>query len=160
MENENVLWIEVNLKTQFYQPEKIEKGMWFINSLYPGTDREFVEIWELEEDIEENDYDKFFSKNGFPIDVLLTIEVDNPNELDDVIAYSEDIGWFYDNDEELMEIVNIKILNNIIQLYESKVFLLVDSQSYNDFDEILPEKENNLVIFTYPFEEEFEEEFE
>ena len=77
-----------------------------------------------------------------------------------MIAYSEDIGWFYDNDEELMEIVNIKILNNIIQLYESKVFLLVDSQSYNDFDEILPEKENNLVIFTYPFEEEFEEEFE
>lgn len=160
MMNEDVMWIEVNLKTSFYQPEKLEKGLWFMNSLYPGTDREFVELWELDEDIPYEQYDEFFSKNGFPVHIMLTVEMENPDEADDIIVFDEEMGWLYDVDDESMSLVDIKTINNIIQNYQCKVFLLIDEYLYNETEEIIAETENNLVIFTYPFEEEFEEDFE
>ena len=48
----NVMWLEANFKVSFYQPENLEAGMWFLNSLYPRTEREFVELWLLEEDVD------------------------------------------------------------------------------------------------------------
>jgi hypothetical protein len=157
--NKNVMWIEMNLKVSFYQPEKLERGAWFMNSLYPGTDREFVELWELDEDVPESGYEEFVQKNGYPVEILLTMEMQNPDEPDDIIAFAEDFGWMYNTEEELMEIITIKDINNIIQNYGGKVFLLIDETHYDEGDgEILPETENNLIILTYPFEEEYEEE--
>lgn len=157
--NADVIWLEVNLKTSFFQPEKLEKGLWFINSLYPGTDREYVELWELSEDVPEEDYDKFVSTNGYPVQVVLTMEMTNPDEPDDIVVYFEDLGWFYNVETEEMHMIDLKEINTIIQQYEGKVFLLVDEWFYNNEDEVIPETENNLVIVTYPFEEEEEEEF-
>lgn len=148
------MWLEVNLKTTFFQPEKLEKGLWFINSLYPGTDREYVEIWELEEDVPEEDYDKFLSVNGYPVQVVLTMEMQNPDEPDDIVVFFEDLGWFYDLDTELMDLIELNHINNIIQNYGGKVFLLIDEKMYDEMEEVVPETENNLVIVTYPFEEE------
>lgn len=158
MLHDDLIWLEVNLKTSFFQPEKLEKGLWFINSLYPGTDREFFEIWELQEDVPEEDYDVFLAVNGFPVQVLLTVEMENPDETDDIIAYPEDLGWFHNLETEEADLINLKHINTIIQDYDGKVFLLVDEIMYNELREIIPETENNLVIITYPFEEDDEEE--
>lgn len=152
------MWLEVNLKTSFFQPEKLEKGLWFINSLYPGTDKEFFELWELEENIPEDQVEEFLAKNGFPVEIVLTVEMENLDEPDDVIVYFEEIGWFYNLDTELMDIIDLKQINSIIQDYGGKVFLLIDEKIYDDLEQIVPEMENNLVIVTYPFEEEYEEE--
>ena len=159
MMNADVIWLEVNLKTSFFQPEKLEKGLWFINSLYPGTDKEYVELWELSEDVPEENYDEFVSTNGYPVQVVLTMEMANPDEPDDIVVYFEDLGWFYNVETEEMHMIDLKEINIIIQQYEGKVFLLVDEWFYNNEDEVIPETENNLVIVTYPFEEEEEEEF-
>ena len=159
MMNADVIWLEVNLKTSFFQPEKLEKGLWFINSLYPGTDKEYVELWELSEDVPEENYDEFVSTNGYPVQVVLTMEMANPDEPDDIVVYFEDLGWFYNVETEKMHMIDLKEINTIIQQYEGKVFLLVDEWFYNNEDEVIPETENNLVIVTYPFEEEEEEEF-
>ena len=159
MMNADVIWLEVNLKTSFFQPEKLEKGLWFINSLYPGTDKEYVELWELSEDVPEENYDEFVSTNGYPVQVVLTMEMANPDEADDIVVYFEDLGWFYNVETEKMHMIDLKEINTIIQQYEGKVFLLVDEWFYNNEDEVIPETENNLVIVTYPFEEEEEEEF-
>lgn len=158
MGNDDVMWLEVNLKTSFFQPETLEKGLWFINSLYPGTDKEFFEIWELEEDVPDDEKEEFLVKNGFPVQVVLTIEMANPDEPDDIIAFFEDLGWFYDPDEEEMYLLELPEINNIIQNYGGKVFLLIDEKMYDKLGEVVPEMENNLVIVTYPFEEESEEE--
>ena len=155
--NDNVLWIEVNLKTSFYQPEKLEKGLWFMNSLYPGTEREFVELWELQQDIASDQYDDFISMYGFPVHIFLTVEMQNPDETDDIIAFDEEIGWMYDIDNESMRLIDIQTINLIIENYNCKFFLLIDAFHYDEFEEIVPEKENNLVIVTYPFEEEEED---
>mgnify|MGYP007093991917 CR=1 FL=1 len=84
----DVIWIQVKLKTNSYQVEKLEEGMWFINSLYPGTDREFVELWELAEDVPDEDFDDFIARNGYPVEVLFTMEMQNPDEPDDIVVLS------------------------------------------------------------------------
>lgn len=160
MMNEDVIWLEVNLKTNFFQPEKLEKGLWFLNSLYPGTDREYVEIWELEVDVPEEDYDEFLAVNGYPVQVVLTMEMQNPDEPDDIIAFFEDLGWFYDVEKETMNMIDLKEINTIIQEHGGKVFILVDEWFYDVEGEVVPEMENNLVILTYPFGEKILDEFE
>lgn len=154
----DVIWVEVNLKTSFYQPEKLQKGAWFMNSLYPGTDREYVELWELEEDVPDEQYDEFITENGYPVEIVLSMEMQNPDEPDDVVVYAEEIGWLYNIEKESMELLTIKHVNTIIQEYGGKVFLLVDEWFYDNENEIIPELANNLVILTFPFEnEEFED---
>ena len=140
----DVLWIEVNLKTSFYQPEKLQKGAWFMNSLYPGTDREYVELWELEEDVPDEQYDEFIAENGYPVEVVLSMEMQNPDEPDDVVVYAEEIGWLYNMETELMDLITLKEINSIIQDYGGKVFLLVDEWFYDNENEIIPELTNNL----------------
>lgn len=158
MKNDDVMWIEVNLKTSFYQPEKLEKGMWFMNSLYPGTDREYVELWELEVDVPDDGYDEFVSLCGYPVQLLFTMEMQNPDEPDDIIVFSENIGWVYDTENETMDVIDLKFVNNVIANYGGKVFLLIDEFLYDDDGEVVPEMENDLVIATYPFEEESDDE--
>lgn len=154
----NVLWIEVNLKTTFYQPEELKKGQWFINSLYPGTDREYVELWELEQDVPDSEYQIFIAENGYPVEVVLSMEMQNPDEPDDIVVYAEEMGWMYNMETEKMELITLKDINTIIQNYGGKVFLLVDEWFYDIENEIIPELTNNLVILTFPFENEEEEE--
>jgi hypothetical protein len=153
----SVIWIEVNLKTVFYQPEVLEKGQWFINSLYPGTDREYFELWELEEDVPDSEYQLFIAENGYPVEVVLSLEMQNPDEPDDVVVYSEEIGWMYNIETERVELITLKDVNKIIDVYGGKVFLLVDEWFYDVEGEVVPETKNNLVILTLPFENEEEE---
>jgi len=151
-DDDDVTWLLASLKTSFYQPEEIQIGMWFINSLYPGTDREFVEIWELTE-LPDEDQDSFFAKNGFPINVMIVFENENPDELDDVIAYPEDLGFIFNPDIELLEKLNIKHINTIIQDYEGDVFILINKSEYYYDGTILPElASDQLMILCYPFE--------
>ena len=104
VDRNHVMWLEANFKVSFYQPEDLLAGMWFMNSLYPGTDREFVELWLLEEDIIEEEYDNFVAKHGFPVEPIVTLEMNNPDEPDLVVAYPAEIGWVYeDEDDELLE---------------------------------------------------------
>ena len=48
VDHKDAMWLEANFKVSFYQPEDLLAGMWFMNSLYPGTDREFVELYNSE----------------------------------------------------------------------------------------------------------------
>jgi hypothetical protein len=159
---EDSLWIEVNMKVAFYQPEIIKKGMLFINSLYPNTDREFVEIWKLEEDIPEEENNDFFQKNGFPVEIMLTIEQSNPDEPDDIVVFPNNIGYLYNDSNEEVFDLDIKMMNNIIQDYGGNVFLLIEENDYLFDYTIIPKQLNDKVILTYPYydDEENEEYFE
>lgn len=160
MDDDAAMWIEANLKLSFYQPEEIEIGMWFINSLYPGTDREFVEVWELTE-LPDEEIDSFFLKTGFPVHLIVTIENSNPDELDDVLSFPEDLGFLFNPETELLEELNIKHVNTIIKDYQGEVFLFVNEFEYMYNDVIVPELTNDqLMILCYPFDEDYEEEFE
>jgi hypothetical protein len=152
--DKDAMWLEVNLKVNFYQPEDLLAGMWFMNSLYPGTDREFVELWVLEEDIIEEEYDNFVNKNGFPVEPMLTLEMINPDESDLIVAYSPEIGWVYEDDDELRTF-DIDDANWIIQNNDGKVSILVDGEAYEQDETIFTITEDQEVILKYFFLEDF-----
>ena len=157
--DQHAMWLEVNLKVNFYQPEDLLAGMWFMNSLYPGTDREFVELWLLEEDVIEEEYDDFVAKNGFPVEPMLTLEMINPDESDLIVAYPPEIGWVHEDDE--LRPFDIDDANWIIQYNDGKVHILVDEQAYDQDETIFTITENQEVILQYLFLEDFDdEEFE
>ena len=141
------------------QPEDLLAGMWFMNSLYPGTDREFVELWLLEEDIIEEEYDNFVNKHGFPVEPMLTLEMINPDESDLIVAYSPEIGWVHEDDE--LRPFDIDDANWIIQYNDGKVHVLVDGEAYKQDETIFTITEDQEVILQYLFLEDFDdEEFE
>ena len=152
--DKDAMWLEVNLKVNFYQPEDLLAGMWFMNSLYPGTDREFVELWVLEEDIIEEEYDNFVNKNGFPVEPMLTLEMINPDESDLIVAYSPEIGWVYEDDDELRTF-DIDDANWIIQNNNGKVHILIDGAAYEQDETIFTITEDQEVILKYFFLEDF-----
>jgi len=157
--DQHAMWLEVNLKVNFYQPEDLLAGMWFMNSLYPGTDREFVELWLLEEDIIEEEYDNFVAKNGFPVEPMLTLEMINPDESDLIVAYPPEIGWVHEDDE--LRPFDIDDANWIIQYNDGKVHILVDGEAYEQDETIFTITEDQEVILQYLFLEDFDdEEFE
>ena len=159
VDDKDAIWLEVNLKVNFYQPEDLLAGMWFMNSLYPGTDREFVELWLLEEDIVEEEYDDFVNKNGFPVEPMLTLEMINPDESDLIVAYPPEIGWVHEDDE--LRPFDIDDANWIIQYNDGKVHILVDGEAYEQDETIFTITEDQEVILQYLFLEDFDdEEFE
>ena len=153
--DQHAMWLEVNLKVNFYQPEDLLAGMWFMNSLYPGTDREFVELWLLEEDVIEEEYDNFVAKNGFPVEPMLTLEMINPDESDLIVAYPPEIGWVHEDDE--LRPFDIDDANWIIQYNDGKVHILVDEQAYDQDETIFTITEDQEVILQYLFLEDLNE---
>ena len=156
VDRDHVMWLEANFKVSFYQPEDLLAGMWFMNSLYPGTDREFVELWLLEEDIIEEEYDNFVAKNGFPVEPMLTLEMSNPDEPDLIVAYPPEIGWVYDDDE--LRTFDIDDANWIIQNNDGKVHVLVDGEAFDQDETIFTITEDQEVILQYLFLEDFDDE--
>jgi hypothetical protein len=155
----NLMWLEANFKVSFYQPEDLLAGMWFMNSLYPGTDREFVELWLLEEDIIEEEYDNFVAKHGFPVEPMVTLEMDNPDEADLIVAYSTEIGWIHQDDDSITEF-DIDDANWIIQNNDGKISILIDEQAYEQDGTIYTITEDQEVILKYFFLEDFNAEDE
>jgi len=148
----HLMWLEVNLKVNFYQPEDLLAGMWFMNSLYPGTDREFVELWLLEEDVVEEEYDNFVNKNGFPVEPMLTLEMGNPDEADLIVAYSPEIGWIHQDDDDSIREFDIDDANWIIQNNGGKISILIDEQAYDQDETIFTITEDQEVILRYEFD--------
>lgn len=157
--DKHVMWLEANFKVSFYQPEDLLAGMWFMNSLYPGTDREFLELWLLEEDIIEEEYDNFVAKHGFPVEPMITLEMNNPDEPDLIVAYPAEIGWVYEDDDELRTF-DIDDANWIIQNNDAKVCVLIDEQAYDQDETIFTITENQEVILKYFFLEDLNAEDE
>jgi hypothetical protein len=153
------MWLEANFKVSFYQPEDLLAGMWFMNSLYPGTDREFVELWLLEEDIIEEEYDNFIAKNGFPVEPMVTLEMGNPDEPDLIVAYSPEIGWIHQDDDSIREF-DIDDANWIIQNNDGKISILIDEQAYEQDETIFTITEDQEVILKYFFLDQFNAEDE
>ena len=159
VDHRDAMWLEANFKVSFYQPEDLLAGMWFMNSLYPGTDREFVELWLLEEDIIEEEYDNFVAKHGFPVEPMVTLEMTNPDESDLIVAYSPEIGWVHEDDE--LRTFDIEDANWIIQNNDGKVHILIDGAAYEQDETIYTITEDQEVILQYFFLEDFDdEEFE
>ena len=83
----------------------------------------------------------------------------NPDESDLIVAYPPEIGWVYEDDDELRTF-DIDDANWIIQNNDGKVSILVDGEAYEQDETIFTITEDQEVILQYLFLEDLNAEDE
>ena len=133
-----------------YKPLFLEKGMYFITKLNPGTRKEHVELWQL--DSIPQDMEGFLVQNGYPVELQIVID-------DVVMASHENIGWF-DAGEDTDELydITLKELNTILADYDGHLEIEVKTTELDNENEIAGAVVyDNKVTLRYPTEEEEDE---
>jgi hypothetical protein len=140
------MWIAVELVFRHYQPQELEAGMLFMNTLYPGhEDKEQIEVWELKE---ENLYDQLtpeivFMENGYPVMPYLIDDEDR------AIVTPDEIGWFDPGSvSETLIKFGINEMNFIMQEFDGILEMFVDEDGLEE-GEIIPIFEDDLVILRF-----------
>jgi len=130
-----------------YKPLHLESGMWFKNVVYPNTDRECTEIWELAKHIRTDE--ELITSYGYPIEVMI---VDKDNS---TLAFLDQIGWWDEGDctDELRDIT-IRDINSILR-NNSVIEIDISENAYN-IGQIVPTIEEGKVILRCPIEDEEE----
>jgi hypothetical protein len=139
------MWTAVELVFKHYEPDELEIGMLFINTLYPGNpSKEKLEVWELKEEDEELTPELMFIKNGFPVKPYLIDEDDN------IIATPDEIGWFDAGSKYLSFIpFGIKEMNFIFEEFDGLLEILIDEYSLEEEEKIEAITEDNKVILRF-----------
>jgi hypothetical protein len=107
------MYYPAELVLKSYKPLSLEKGMYFITKLNPGTRKEYVELWELDE-IPQN-MEEFVLKNGYPVRLQVLID-ESP------VAEQEDVGWFDAGDDvDELEDISLKQINTILADYDGQL---------------------------------------
>lgn len=141
------MYFTAELVYKSYIPQELKIGMLFVNRLYPGTEKEYVEIYALSS--LPNDEDAFYSDNGYPIEFFL-IEEGNLNSQEIVILATHDqIGWWDEGDDtdELYD-VTLTEINSIFNDFDGYVSVDVDGETGE------PELVEEKVILSYPYSDE------
>lgn len=143
------MWIAVQLAYNHYSPDEIEEGMLFMNHIQPNTEKEIIEVWEIDKEtlklLEKDDIIKLY---GYPVLPYLI------DEYEKVVAAPEELGWWDAGDvtEELIKF-SIKELNFIMREFDGLLELLVDEDELEQ-GYIEPILEEDLVIMRFLTEEE------
>lgn len=140
------MWIAVELVFRHYQPQELEAGMLFMNTLYPGhEDKEQIEVWELkEEDLNDQLTPEIvFMENGYPVIPYLI------DDEDKAIVTSDEIGWFDPGfvSETLIKF-GINEMNFIMREFDGILEMFVDEDGLEE-GEIIPIFEDDLVILRF-----------
>lgn len=119
-----------------YQPKELEEGMMFTMDVQLRTfDGEFSYLHVHTLDKMPKDQDKYIRENGFPVHMyLIAQEQTNPDVSERILAAHDQIGFWDDNELNVLEYIDISIINNIL-INEGYVMVDVDE----DGDPILEE---------------------
>jgi hypothetical protein len=146
----DTFWYAGQLAFRNYQPEKIEKGMLYINILYPGSDREQFEIYSL--DRTPVDQDAFISEYGYPVELFIVED----DDAESVLAEPDEIGWFdFEDKLEWFVQISLKEINIILNEYQGWLEILTEYDEENDL--YIPLLKDDFVVIRF-FQEEDEEE--
>ena len=143
------MYFEAQLVLKSYTPPALEKGMWFVRTLYYGDKQIFVLDHTFLSPEEE---EKFITENGYPVQPYI-VEEYMDKSTPAILATPEEIGWF-DEGEHTDELRDIKLedINFILNINEG--FLLIDV----DGDTGEPVKfEGKVVLAEISYEEEDED---
>jgi len=121
-----MFYITVELVFKSYMPKKLEKGMFFLN---PQENP----VWVLDRNIHPDEKEQFLIDHGAPVEPYLVLIDDNGEQ--EIIATPNQIGWWDDGpDYDELRDVDIKDFNGIIDLYEGKVDVQLETEPEdNDF---------------------------
>ena len=120
------MYYAAELVIKNYIPEEAAPGMRFVNVLYPGTDKETIELWEAsKKDLAGfSSSEEVFAKYGYPVE-LYVIDYG-----DTILARPEQIGWYDEGDhtDEFRDI-ELKDINDILQNHEGFVEIDIDDMA-------------------------------
>lgn len=125
------MFYTVELVLKSYMPKQLEKGMWFITKLNPGTRKEYSEIWALDK-VPNQPLEEFVTQHGAPVEPYLIYD-------EQVIAEPHEIGW-WDEGEDTDELrdLELKDVNMILDEFDGEVDVHVDDWDYAHEDELNP----------------------
>jgi hypothetical protein len=118
------MYILAQLVFESYMPDKITKGMWFkqhITEVIYGQRYAYDRLFELQITVPEHEELSYLDKNGYPVRPLIVSITANPDEIADIIAQPNMIGWWDDGAscDELRDVTMFDF-NNLLQ-HESGV---------------------------------------
>ena len=131
------MYIPAELTMISYKPLRLESGMLFFRMVYPGSEKEYSELWKLNKPPQ--DEDMFLLVNGHPVELAIS------NDQGIILASHEEIGWFDEGEhsDELHEI-ELKELNIILKEYGGILEIQV-----NDNTPYIPIYQEEKVIIKY-----------
>lgn len=132
-----------------YKPLEFELGQQFVTKLYPNTEKEYIEFWELNRKI--LNPEEFVSKNGYPIEFYIVDSEDN------ILAMPNQIGWF-DEGDNVPDYRDITLtdLNRISNVHNGFVEIEINDEHYVA-GIVFPTLINDKVIIREPVEEYYDE---
>lgn len=142
-----MIYYPAKLVAKHYIPSSLEKGMLFLSVLYPNSDKQRIEIWELE--AVNTTLENFVQIHGYPVKLYI---VDEDGLME--IAAPHEIGLLDKEEEETFVEFTIKDANIVLN-QEGDINILIDET----YDNIVPYLENEKVVLHIPeyIEEEGEE---
>ncbi len=115
------MWICCEIVLMSYLPSELEEGMLFVNRISVGVIEPYIELFELKEIPE--DMDDFMSKNGAPVELLIIDEEEN------IIAEHDEIGCWWDEEEDEFYEFTLDDVNLILREYEGFVDVYFEEES-------------------------------
>ena len=139
------MFVAVELHFRHYDAEELKEGMLFMNHLYPGTEREHIEIFMLNKEAihEMITLEIMYMENGFPVYPYL---LDSDGK---VVATPEEIGLFDPGDASVNLIdFGVKEINFIMREFDGLLEVFVDEDEYEQGD-IVPVLDEGKVILKF-----------
>ena len=151
------MFILAKLVFKNYIPEKLTKGMWFIQHIKDviyGRVYEYDRIFEMTilGQLSPEDFDAFIQINGYPVKPVIMSITANPDNYADVLATEEQIGW-WDDGPQSDELRDITIADINYILSDEDGIVEIEVRDYTDEDDdhmITPVLYDNKVTVRIP----------
>jgi hypothetical protein len=98
------MFILAKLVFKSYLPKQLEKGMWFVSKqkdVVYGAVYEYLRVHQLQ--TVPQDMDSYISSNGAPVELYIVQPMVNPDDVEEILAFPNQIGWWDDEDSDHIE---------------------------------------------------------
>ena len=109
------MFILAKLVFKSYLPEELKPGMWFVSKhrdVVYGTIHEYLRVHQLQ--TVPKDMDSYIANNGAPVELYIVQPMVNADDVEEILAFPNQIGWWDDEDSDHIEDLSVAIINKNI----------------------------------------------
>lgn len=112
-------YIPAVLTLESYIPDQLKPGMLFLAVLYEGTEREFRQLWKFSKST--LSLEEHVQLYGYPVKPVI--------QWNDFFIEERNIGWLDEGeDDQDMQLLSLKDMNDILNNYDGELEILVDEE--------------------------------
>lgn len=109
------MFILSKLVFKSYLPEELKPGMWFVSKqrdVVYGVVHEYLRVHQLQ--TVPQDMESYISNNGAPVELYIVQPMVNPDDVEEILVFPNEIGWWDDEDSDSIEDLSVAIINKNI----------------------------------------------